>query len=540
MNKFTKYLMAFTASAILAGGAYIAVDKIVDNITTQKPAEKPPVDNPVTITYKATFLYGGLEKTQDVVAGECPKFEAFVNDGTSRFIGWYIDNEDELIDPWTYPITQDTIFIAKFEKPVNITFEGSADVQQVYPGEKIQKPADPVKEGYSFQGWSLDGINVVDINSVEITEDTVFVAIFKQDTYTITINIDDQTTTHTVNHGDLLSIEEPTKEGFNFIGWTIDGQVIDLETYTFTQDTTIVALFEEATTSASLFSFDESGNVTGYTGEETEISIPKTYSLGEVETVTNSYTTYYILNSSEKSYPFTITDSNSQVFEINSYSDLSINRSSIVFPATVTKNVQKFINGRDYSVTGIKANAFKSNTTLTSVVIPEGVTTIASNAFNGCTSLTSISIPEGITTLESSTFKGCTSLKTVTLPTTLTTMNGYLFQNCTALESISIPDSVTTFGSYLFDGCSKLTSVTLPNTLTAVPGYMFQNCTSLTEISIPVSVTKFGSNVFKGCSVLATINIPEGVTELGSQVFYECKKLAEITLPNSLIKSSSL
>ena len=45
-----------------------------------------------------------------------------------------------------------------------------------------------------------------------------------------------------------------------------------------------------------------------------------------------------------------------------------------------------------YIVQSIGDNAFKGNTTLTTVVFPESIETIGSNVFNGCTNLTDVGV----------------------------------------------------------------------------------------------------------------------------------------------------
>ena len=89
----------------------------------------------------------------------------------------------------------------------------------------------------------------------------------------------------------------------------------------------------------------------------------------------------------------------------------------LVIPAEVTHE------GETYKVTVIGAEAFRGNSTLTRVTIPEGVTTIEGYAFFVCTSLTKVTIPEGVTYIGDRAFLGCTSLKNVSLPASLTECN---------------------------------------------------------------------------------------------------------------------
>ena len=86
----------------------------------------------------------------------------------------------------------------------------------------------------------------------------------------------------------------------------------------------------------------------------------------------------------------------------------------LVIPAEVT-------NGSvTYKVTAIGTDAFRGNSTLTSITIPDGVTTIESYAFYYCKSLTNVIIPEGVTYIGNRAFSICTSLKSVSLPASLT------------------------------------------------------------------------------------------------------------------------
>ena len=73
-----------------------------------------------------------------------------------------------------------------------------------------------------------------------------------------------------------------------------------------------------------------------------------------------------------------------------------------------------------YKVTAIGTDAFRVNSTLTSITIPDGVTTIESYAFYDCKSLTNVIIPEGVTYIGNRAFSICTSLKSVSLPASLT------------------------------------------------------------------------------------------------------------------------
>lgn len=103
-------------------------------------------------------------------------------------------------------------------------------------------------------------------------------------------------------------------------------------------------------------------------------------------------------------------------------------------------------------ITKIEANCFKGNTTIKSVVIPEGITSMGNAAFYGCTNLESVTLPSTLTSTGNAAFYNCTSLKSVKFADGVTTIGNSVFRGCTVLETITIPESVTTIGTQAFYG----------------------------------------------------------------------------------------
>lgn len=68
-----------------------------------------------------------------------------------------------------------------------------------------------------------------------------------------------------------------------------------------------------------------------------------------------------------------------------------------------------------YKVVQIGSSAFKGNTNIRYVGIPDGVTEIGSNAFYGCSNLASVSMTDSVTVIGSSAFSNCTNLSNVSL-----------------------------------------------------------------------------------------------------------------------------
>ena len=130
----------------------------------------------------------------------------------------------------------------------------------------------------------------------------------------------------------------------------------------------------------------------------------------------------------------------------------------------------------------IYRNAFIGNTTLTNVVIGNGVTHIDEKAFHNCTSLTNVSIGDGVETIGAYAFNGCSNLKSVVLTkdSSLLKIENHSFENCSNLKNITIPNSVTSIGESAFSGCASITSITIPNSVTSIGSYAFAACSGLT------------------------------------------------------------
>jgi hypothetical protein len=77
------------------------------------------------------------------------------------------------------------------------------------------------------------------------------------------------------------------------------------------------------------------------------------------------------------------------------------------------------------------------------------VTAVHGEAFCGCTSLSSVVLPEGLTAIGFGAFQDCTSLSSLTLPEGLITIGGYAFYGCTLLEQRSLAAGHPNVVSYL-------------------------------------------------------------------------------------------
>ena len=242
----------------------------------------------------------------------------------------------------------------------------------------------------------------------------------------------------------------------------------------------------------------------------------------------------------------------------------------------------------------IHDNAFFKSS-LTSLVIPNGVTAIGENAFRECASLETASIANSVLEIGKYAFYKCTNLEVTSLSDSLKKVDDYAFSeiaklcaitlsdgltyigtcafaanDATATTTLVVPDSVTAIGSAAFGGFNGLTELTLPfiggkayeesNTDQYPFGYIFGSVvkagsseyTTQTYLSsgtytktltcrIPSSLKKVtitGGRViygaFYGCRTIETIVIPGDVTKIFPYAFYDCVALQSVNVPDSV------
>ena len=173
-------------------------------------------------------------------------------------------------------------------------------------------------------------------------------------------------------------------------------------------------------------------------------------------------------------------------------------------------------------VNRIAANAFEGNTTLTSIVIPDGIIYIETKAFADMTNLVSVEISSTVTEIQANAFTGCTkvsilcraSVKPSGWSSSWNSSNRPVVWKYAGAKGVTSDGlkwaSVTgdTVVIYGYSGSSA--SVTIPTTIngktvSGISENAFRGNTTITSVFIPTCIEYIGSGAFVGCSNL-TIN----------------------------------
>ena len=244
----------------------------------------------------------------------------------------------------------------------------------------------------------------------------------------------------------------------------------------------------------------------------------KTYHLG---TVSLSYTPskptlFYMIDGNKISgNSFTISKDN-QAFDAGAVT-ITAGDTSITYHYGGTNNTILYIdvnNGNSNMVTHPWTSE-ANYSSITSVVIGNGVTSICGNAFKQCPNLTSASIASTVTSIDNQAFSECGNLETVTFTDAdnshLTIIRPNAFANCMKLSSITIPKGVGEIGDFAFVCCSALVSATLPSTLSTMGYHAFRDCTSLASVFCLASTPPTGGlSMFKNNASGRKIYVPAG------------------------------
>ena len=251
-----------------------------------------------------------------------------------------------------------------------------------------------------------------------------------------------------------------------------------------------------------------------------------------------------VLSTGNKSGDFTYSVLSDNTAQITGYSGTAAN---LIVPDkldgyTVTRIGDSAFRGNSAltavklpdSVTRIDSYAFADCTNLSSVNYPMSLNYIGQNAFKNCNKITTFVIPEGITKVPENMFWKMEGLRSVSLPSTLTQIGSCAFYQCTGLTSVILPNGLARIGGSAFGGCTGLTSMVLPDSVTTIYDRAFADCTNLSSVNFPMSLNYISQGVFKNCNKITSFVIPEGITKVPENMFWKMEGLRSVSLPSTL------
>jgi len=184
----------------------------------------------------------------EVNKGETVSIENPESTDYIKFNYWMIDNAMINLDSYTFDVNTTVDANVTHYYDAIFLIDGVEYNSQIIVSDGTSTAVEaPVKDGYQFDGWTVDGINFVDPTTVKIIRNTTFVAVYTKLHTVVFLYQGFEYNTEIVRNNELVTVPTtPELLGHTFDGWTVDGtNIIDLTTYKVTSDTTFTAKWTE-------------------------------------------------------------------------------------------------------------------------------------------------------------------------------------------------------------------------------------------------------------------------------------------------------
>ncbi|MDE6519385.1 MAG: leucine-rich repeat protein [Ruminococcus sp.] len=208
-----------------------------------------------------------------------------------------------------------------------------------------------------------------------------------------------------------------------------------------------------------------------------------------------------------------------------------------------------------YTVTEIGNYAFRDNTQLKSIKLPDTINDIGISAFQN-TGLVSFDVPENVTSIHTNTFADCINLEKINLSDNVSYMYLSAFTN-TKVDPCSLvkEDMIFSYNGILYNAMDgeicvlgiepsekKLIkdNVVIPDNFNGFPvtrisdSAFSRDSNGIKSFTLPDSIYDIDKSAFFGITTLESINIPKNVSVIQKETFRKCSNLSDVKFHNDI------
>lgn len=340
----------------------------------------------ITKYYDVVFESDGVNVSSSILQqGSSIKLPQEPTKTNHKFVGWSLNGVD-IVNFDNYIVDGNVTFKAVFKELVwdvvfmnNNTIVNSQRVNNNNFATPLQLESTSKKV---FLGWSLDRVNVVDVNNYPIVDDCVFYAVFEY-YYDVKYYVNDTVDkVEKLKSGSVLNLYTPTSEMTHatFVGWYVNDIKID-SSYVLNSDIELYAKFE-----VKSGMYVNSGNNVGFISWQELIDEQVISVNGSVLTTNNlsllvstiqdnNLGTYYDVD-------FILDESITEI-----YANTSLSRLSYPF-----KSVKYSSN--------LQVLGYVIPTISDKFVVPSSVVKLTKNPFIACSNLSYVYLPSTVTVID--------------------------------------------------------------------------------------------------------------------------------------------
>ena len=533
-----------------------------------------------TKLYKVSFVYeGNTISSQLIRNGERSNTVNVENTTYKIFNGWKVDNSFVNIN--NYIITKDTTFVADITYRYDVVYKVNNEVynsQIIEKGNYASSPVNPTIDGYAFDGWTLNGTDIINVNNVAINSNTTFIAKFTK-LHAVTFVY--ESATHSIqiirNGENPTNVDIASTDYKVFNGWTLNGTIVSVSSQTITSDTTFVAsitykhkvnyIVDDVVSSQFVVNNEYSSvpsnpTKSGYAfdGWSTNGS-----------TIVNP-SAIRIVSDTNFTAVFTKLHTVTFVSEGSTVSTQTIRNNEYATNVSVSQNTYKVFNGWKYNNQIVNLSTYKITQDITftadftykydvvfmvdnsqhskQIIAKNSYASLPSNpskqyyvfkgwSLDGKTVISNItSIPVTKNTTYYAVFENTRYLIYTDYSNNkyYIDVSGYSEKklywsnlNCpitkSQVKAIEVPTFFTSLGSFNSASMTNFESISIPYTITSIDDYCFGGCAKLTSVDLS-SVTNIGQRAFKDCDNLTSVILNKDVVFKDfSSTFSDCNNL---------------
>ena len=419
------------------------------------------------------------------------------------FLGWY-DGETLVCktEDFTFCVVKPITYMASWQANTDTPYKVEYYLQNLEDDEYTLDHTDSLSgttdttataQIKTFEHFTYNASASAVSENIDGDGSRVLSVYYSRNTYTLSVNnysAGDITINGKHKYGKAISATvTPPNLGYDFIGW-FSGEILlsSDSTYTFMVTQNVTAKYE-AKAEMAIFKFASTltdcyiGGIKDTT--VTEIVVPDYVTrIGQKAFFGCSSLTEIVI-------PDSVTEIGTAFTDCENLQEITLPFVGESAGITGYKSVFGYIFGcylESYTYHYNIPSSLKK-VTFTGDNLPE-------SAFAGCSSLTQVVLAEGLTEIPSSAFSGCTGITSIDLPKSVTKISDYAFSG-TGITSIDLPEGLTEIPTGAFSGCIHLVKFRIGETVSSIGERAFRNCYKLVEVineSAHITVEKGASN----------------------------------------------